>query len=199
MPPNPQSGDFSSRTETAITAGSEGRKAFRTSLTRNWRIGSLVLGLLLFLVWGYFYIPGHVRYWVPGNGPQAQAGSAQVGASQEQPDTTVYDTITPDHPVEAVMVPGTQIDVSVDLQKVDQRVVWRPRKDGLKDKVRIFSVKSGVDKVNISIRTYPCSADSPCDGATPGVGTSSPSQDPEKTETSEDEPPPLPDGIPEKQ
>lgn len=62
-PPSKQGGNFSARTETAVTSGTDAREGLKASLTRAWKKGSLALGLLLFLVWGFFYIPG---YWRSG-------------------------------------------------------------------------------------------------------------------------------------
>lgn len=83
-------------------------------------------------------------------------------------DTSYTDTVTPDHPVEAVIPEGHNLDWSErkadggwvllgEETRLESRVVWRGT-----DKVRIFTVKPGVESIEMVIRVYPCTREVPC-------------------------------------
>lgn len=106
----------------------------------------------------------------------------------EVADTTVQDIVRPDHPVKVVMPRQYNAEITVDTDKVDQKIVWLGEK-----KVRVFTVKKGVVEVPITYRVFPCTEGLPCYSPSP----TSQAKQPEAEEVKKPkDTPALPDDIP---
>lgn len=72
-------------------------------------------------------------------------------------DTTYTATLRQGQPAEGIMPRDWKMDWWGDESKFNSHVIWRGE-----NKVRIFTVKAGVDETEITIRIYPCSPEAPC-------------------------------------
>lgn len=104
----------------------------------------VVLFLVAIGIGAYGYFPWST-YW----------GSTTTG---DTADTIFTVVARPGKPAEGVMPPGWRMDWWGDPTKFDSsQVVWRGG-----DKVQLFHVKPGVDKAELKLRIYPCTARTPC-------------------------------------
>lgn len=92
----------------------------------------------------------------------AFAAYRRTSTPVEVADTTKQDVVRPDHPVKVVMPRQYNAEITVDTDKVDQKIVWQ----GV-NKVRIFTTKEGTEEVPITYRVFPCTTDLPCYSPTP--------------------------------
>ncbi|OHA91956.1 MAG: hypothetical protein A3J09_00420 [Candidatus Zambryskibacteria bacterium RIFCSPLOWO2_02_FULL_51_21] len=96
------------------------------------------------------------------------AEPARAYVSVRSPDTTYTEFVTPDHPVEGIMPQDYRMDwwekkpdgstVSRgEPSRLDSQVEWRGTR-----KVRVFTSKPGIDQVELKIRVYRCTTETPC-------------------------------------